>query len=179
MFIGPVPLRHHCASARFYSVAEGGLIAPSLEAVLLGPHPCHKSYTLRSPRFICLTKYQSRRRKSSNCASSNCFEAFGCSFVTAGEDFSFAASVSARRLSGLGAINTVSQGYRVFFINPFICLIRPAQHRVYSRASVIPFSGTRRVPHPVVLVRPGLQSVMSVSATRDVLQRLKVPNFDT
>ena len=132
-----------------------------------------------SPRFICLTKYQSRRRKSSNCASSNCFEAFGCSFVTAGEDFSFAASVSARRLSGLGAINTVSQGYRVFFINPFICLIRPAQHRVYSRASVIPFSGTRRVPHPVVLVRPGLQSVMSVSATRDVLQRLKVPNFDT
>ena len=132
-----------------------------------------------SPRFICLTKYQSRRRKSSNCASSNCFEAFGCSFVTAGEDFSFAASVSARRLSGLGSINTVSQGYRVFFINPFICLIRPAQHRVYSRASVIPFSGTRRVPHPVVLVRPGLQSVMSVSATRDVLQRLKVPNFDT
>src|SRR5215831_11422955 len=116
MFIGPVPLRHHCASARSYSVAEGGLIAPSLEVVLLGPHPCHKSYTLRSPRFICLTKYQSRRRKSSNCASSNCFEPFGCSFVTAGEDFSFAAGVSARRLSGLGAINIVSQGYRVFFI---------------------------------------------------------------
>src|SRR5215831_3175864 len=119
MFIGPVPLRHHCASARSYSVAEGGLIAPSLEVVLLGPHPCHKSYTLRSPRFICLTKYQSRRCKSSNCASSNCFEAFGSSSVTPGEDSLFAAGVSARRLSGLGAINTVSQEYRVFFMNPF------------------------------------------------------------
>jgi hypothetical protein len=37
--IDPVPLRHYCASARFYSVPEDGLIAPSLEAVLLGPHP--------------------------------------------------------------------------------------------------------------------------------------------
>jgi hypothetical protein len=37
--IAPVPLRHYCASSRFYSVAEDGLIAPSLESVLLGPHP--------------------------------------------------------------------------------------------------------------------------------------------
>src|SRR5262245_58372966 len=38
-FISPVRLRHYCASASFYSVEEEGLIAPSLEAMPLGPQP--------------------------------------------------------------------------------------------------------------------------------------------
>ena len=38
-FISPVRLRHYCASASFLLCRGSGLIAPSLEAVPLGPRP--------------------------------------------------------------------------------------------------------------------------------------------